>query len=154
MVPEAHARQASTACDAITVPGDRTYLTVHDGARSPIRPELIDHVVLDAHRYGATSLVIPARDTMERTDTQGSVVRTLPHEQLWGVQAPQIFQRELYESVLRVVQREYTDDYQLIGQTGGQVHLHESSPENAKLVTPEDVLFARAVLHGKEGGSK
>ena len=111
-------------------------------------------MVLDAHKYGAASLAIPARDTMKRADAQGFVVETLPREQVWSVQTPQVFLRELYESALQAAQREYTDDCQLIEQTGGRVHLCEGSPENAKLTTPEDILFAEAVLRGREDGSK
>ncbi len=154
VVPGADTRQASVACGVAAVPGDCAYLAIHDGARPLIRPELIDRVVLDAHKYGAASLAIPARDTMKRADAEGFVVETLPREQVWSVQTPQVFLRELYESALQAAQREYTDDCQLIEQTGGRVHLCEGSPENTKLTTPEDILFAEAVLRGREDGSK
>lgn len=154
VVPGAGTRQASVACGVAAAPQDCAYLAIHDGARPLIRPELIDRVVRDARRHGASSLAIPARDTIKRADAQGFVVETPPRDQLWSVQTPQVFLRELYESALRAAREEYTDDCQLIEQTGGRVHLCEGSPENAKLTTPEDILFAEAVLRGREDDLK
>ncbi|MDU7339272.1 MAG: 2-C-methyl-D-erythritol 4-phosphate cytidylyltransferase [Clostridium sp.] len=152
IVPGANSRQGSVACGVAAVPPDCSYIAIHDGARPLVRPELIDRVVLDAHSYGASALAILARDTIKKVDEQGFVVDTPPRSQLWNVQTPQVFRRELYESAMKAVSGDYTDDCQLIEQSGGRVHLCEGSPDNIKLTTPEDILFAQAVLISREGG--
>lgn len=150
----ADTRQGSVACGVAAVPEECGMIAIHDGARPLIQPELIDRVVLDARKHGASTLAIPVRDTIKKGNAEGFVVETPPREQLWSIQTPQVFLRELYESAMQVIRGEYTDDCQLIEQTGGRVHLCEGSPENAKLTTAEDILFAEAVLRSREDGSK
>lgn len=154
VVAGANTRQESVACGVAAVPKDCGYFVIHDGARPLIQPELIDRVVLDGQRHGSAALAIPVHDTIKRADPDGFVVETPPREQLWSVQTPQVFRRELYESAMKAVQGEYTDDCQLIERAGGQVHLCEGSPDNIKLTTPEDILFAEAVLRSREGDFK
>lgn len=147
-------RQQSVACGIAAAPPQTAYFAVHDGARPLVLPEQIDRAVSAAERYGAIALAVPARDTVKRADADGMVLETPPRDRLWYVQTPQVIRRELYEQAVNTVQGEYTDDCQLIEKAGGRVFLCEGSPENIKLTTPEDVLYAEAVLRKRRGGQR
>lgn len=147
-------RQQSVARGIAAAPPQTGYFAVHDGARPLVLPELIDRVVRAAREHGAAALAVPVHNTIKRADSDGMVLETPPRDQLWSVQTPQVIQREQYEQAVRTVQGEYTDDCQLIEQAGGKVFLCEGSPENIKLTTPEDILYAEAVLQKRKGGHR
>ncbi|WP_101696649.1 2-C-methyl-D-erythritol 4-phosphate cytidylyltransferase [Clostridium minihomine] len=153
VVPGGETRQQSVACGIKAAPEGTRYFAIHDGARPLIRAEWIDQVVNDARIHGASALALPVRDTMKYVGDDGFVEHTPPRARLWSVQTPQVFERELYLAAMKSVQGDYTDDCQLIEKAGGKVHLCESSPENIKLTTPEDIIYAEAVLRCRKDGS-
>lgn len=146
----AETRQESVAAGVKAAPEDAQYFAIHDGARPLIQPELIARVLEDAQMHGASTLAVPVQDTIKRAGANGFVEETPVRAGLWAVQTPQVFERTLYWNALAAAEQAYTDDCQLIEQTGGKVHLCESSPENIKLTTPADVVYAEAVLKSRK----
>ena len=90
--------------------------------------------------------VIPLSDTVKMVDPDGLVVRTLSRDELWAVQTPQVFRRDLLAEAHRTVSDSVTDDAAMVERMGGQVRVFPGSPANLKVTRPEDLLVAEALL--------
>ena len=124
-----------------------THVAVHDAARALITPELIDQVVHDGIRYGASTLAGPVKDTIKQADPSGFVQTTLDRSCLWNIQTPQVFFKPWYlEAFAKAGKACFTDDCQLLEQSGHPVHLCMGSYENFKLTTLEDLPLAERIL--------
>ncbi len=130
-----------------------TIVLVHDGSRCLVTPDLVVRVV-EAARGGADGVVpaIPVSDTIKVA--RGGIVReTLDRRNLWAVQTPQAFRlgrlRRLHDTP-----EEYllsaTDDASLVEREGGRVEVVEGEKTNIKLTSPEDLVFAEAILAARE----
>lgn len=154
IVPGGSTRQQSVAAGIAAAAPGAGWLAVHDGARPLVTPEEIDACICDAHKYKASALAVPVKDTIKMVDGSQFVVSTPERKLLWAVQTPQVFERETYEKALRQAVgsgMDYTDDCQLLEHAGIKVHLCRGSYENIKLTTPEDIIAAETILRRREG---
>jgi len=131
-----------------------TVVLVHDGSRCLVTPRLIARV-LEAMAHGADG-VVPATavsDTI-KVARDGVVSETIDRRSLRAVQTPQAFRLGLLRR-LHEAPEEYllaaTDDASLVEREGGRVALVEGEKTNIKLTSPEDLLFAEAILAAREG---
>ena len=122
------------------------WVAVHDGARPLAGPELLARGLAAAQETGAAVPVIPLADTVKMVDADGLVVRTLPRDELWAVQTPQVFRRELLAEAHRTVVDAVTDDAAMVERMGRQVRVFPGSPANLKVTRPVDLLVAEAFL--------
>ena len=75
------------------------------------------------------------------------VEKTLNRDNLWEIQTPQVFRRELLlEAYKKYRNGVVTDDASLVERLGVQVKVIYGSYFNIKITTPEDLLFAQAIL--------
>lgn len=133
---------------------DAAFIAVHDGARPLATPELIDSVISLAHRTSAAAPAAPLKDTVKVVGEDGAVVSTPERSTLRAVQTPQVFDAQLLKAALQAAADagiEVTDDCAAVERLGKTVYLCEGSGENFKITTPEDVLFAEAVVERREG---
>ena len=128
------------------------WVAVHDGARPLAGPELLEKGLEAAQETGAAVPVIPLSDTVKVVDSQGRVVRTLPRDQLYAVQTPQVFRRDLLAEAHRTVSDTVTDDAAMVERLGHQVQVFPGSPANLKVTLPEDLLVAEALLGAARKG--
>ncbi len=125
---------------------------VHDGARPLISHETLNHLYEGALQHQAVIAAVRAKDTIKMIDN-GQVVNTPDRSRMWLVQTPQAF---AYHVLTAAYQRAAadgylgTDDASLVERTGLPVHIVESSYDNIKLTTPEDLYFAEAILRKRE----
>jgi 2-C-methyl-D-erythritol 4-phosphate cytidylyltransferase len=130
-----------------------TIVLVHDGSRCLVTPNLIGRVV-EAARGGADGVVpaIPVSDTI-KVAKGGAVSETLDRTNLRAVQTPQAFRLGLLRR-LHEAPEEYllaaTDDASLVEREGGRVEVVEGEKTNIKLTSPEDLVFAEAILAARE----
>jgi len=122
---------------------------VHDAARPFITHDIIAKLVQNAHHYGAAIAGVRAKDTMKKVSMNGIIEETVDRESLWMVQTPQAFRFELImeaEDVAEKVGFLGTDEAMLMERLRHQVHIVESSYENVKMTTQEDLVFGEAIL--------
>jgi 2-C-methyl-D-erythritol 4-phosphate cytidylyltransferase len=77
------------------------------------------------------------------------VEQTIDRSSLWAVQTPQAFRLSLImEAHEEAKKAGYlgTDDASLVERLGRPVKILEGDYRNIKLTTPEDLLFAEAIL--------
>jgi 2-C-methyl-D-erythritol 4-phosphate cytidylyltransferase len=126
-------------CDAVVV---------HDAARPLAPPELFTRVLEALADADAAIAAARFADTVKRVDG-GRVVETLDRSELWAVQTPQAFRRDVLERALDVpdeVLAAATDDAWLVERLGGRVAVVEGSARNFKVTTREDHELAELLL--------
>lgn len=141
-------RQQSVENGLGAVSDDVLYVAIHDGARPLITPELIEKVVADAKEKGAAALGVPVKNTIKQVENN-RIVHTPPRSTLWAVQTPQVFDLSIYRSALVYAsehQLAVTDDCSICECAGYPVYITPSDYCNLKITTPEDLLFAEALL--------
>ena len=123
-------------------------VAVHDGARPLVNPKHIMDALQSAFDSGAAVLAVAVKDTIKEGEN-GTVVRTLERAKLWAAQTPQCYRREILEQALKKygAQQDATDESQLVEKLGVSVQLVPSDYTNFKITTPEDLLFAEALVN-------
>ena len=122
-------------------------VAVHDGARPLVNPKHIADCLQAAQTYGAAVLAVPVKDTVKVADDD-FVARTLERSTLWAAQTPQSYRREVLAEALEKFGHETdaTDESQLVEKLGVKVRLVPSDYTNNKITTPEDLIFAEALV--------
>ena len=124
-------------------------IAVHDGARPLVNPTYIQDALQSAFDNGAAVLAVPVKDTIKEGE-DGKVARTLERAKLWAAQTPQCYRRNLLVEALEKfgTQKDATDESQLVEKLGVKVQLVPSDYTNFKITTPEDLIFAEALVNG------
>ncbi len=142
-------RQQSVANGIAAVPTDTTIVAIADGARPLITPAEIARVIETATETGAASAAVRVKDTIKQANAENIITATPDRATLWQVQTPQVFSLPLYKQAMDAVAAaglDLTDDCQLVEYIGAKVTLVETSYENIKITTPEDIAVATAFL--------
>jgi 2-C-methyl-D-erythritol 4-phosphate cytidylyltransferase len=128
------------------------FVAVHDAARPCLTGELIDAVFAAAREHGAALLAVPVADTVKRVGADGLTTETIPRNDLYLAQTPQVFRRELLLRAYANRSRlgaSATDDTQLVEAIGTRCAVVEASPLNLKITTAADLRLASAVLQAQ-----
>ncbi|WP_209125298.1 2-C-methyl-D-erythritol 4-phosphate cytidylyltransferase [Alkalihalobacillus sp. BA299] len=145
-------RQYSVA-NGLEVVKDDTIVLVHDGARPFIQEAKIHELVLSANETGAAVLAVPVKDTIKKV-TESKVEKTMERSSLWAVQTPQAFRLSIIKNAHDTAKQQGflgTDDASLVENINEDVAIIEGDYLNMKLTTPEDLLFAEAILASRKG---
>ena len=87
------------------------FVAVHDAARPLVRPDLIERIFQAARTHGGAASAAPVIDTLKRVDRDHFVLGGVERANLFAVQTPQIFRRDLLETgVWRDLQRRPRSD--------------------------------------------
>jgi len=122
-------------------------VVIHDGVRPFISPSLITQVIKAAGKYGAAILAVPVKPTIKQIDLNNlRVEKTLNRKQLWEVQTPQVFKKEIILRAYRNFKKIPTDDAALVERLGKPVKVVMGSYQNIKITTPEDLRFSKAIV--------
>lgn len=82
------------------------------------------------------------------------VIDTVERSSLWAVQTPQAFRLSIVLKAHEAANRDQfvgTDDASLVERIGEKVCIVHGDYSNIKLTTPEDLIFARAILESERG---
>ena len=121
---------------------------VHDAARPFITEPIIKQLAETAYFQGAAIAGVRVKDTM-KVVRDGIIEETIDRELLWSIQTPQAFRFNLLaeaEDVAEKIGFLGTDEAMLVERLGHKIHIVESSYENVKITTKEDLLFGEAIL--------
>lgn len=132
-------------------------VAVHDGARSMITPEIVRATFAEAVRSGAAVAAVPVKDTLKVVEKGGRIVSETPERaRFWAAQTPQTYRYSILKEALEKFagDADATDESQLVERCGHKVSVVESSYENFKITTPEDITMAGAIIEAREGGRR
>lgn len=147
VVPGGATRQDSVRA-GIAALGDVDVVLVHDAARAFAPASLFRDVVtaLEAG-HGAVIPALAVVDTIKRADAALRVRETVDRSELWAVQTPQGFRRELLARAHTAgAGNAATDDAALVEELGEAVQLIRGHEDAFKITTPRDLAIARALL--------
>ena len=142
-------RQDSVLCGLHMLDGQYKQVLIHDGARPFVTDDLIRTLLAQLVSGCGTIAGVPAKDTIKRVNTEGTVEETLVRSELWNIQTPQCFvTEEIINCYEKAQQDNYfgTDDASLAEQYGLAVKVVPAYYENIKLTTPEDLDIAEVFL--------
>lgn len=123
---------------------------VHDAARPFVESAVIKGVIRAAERWGAAVAAVPLKPTVKRVDALGRVTETPLRDGLFEIQTPQGFKTQLLRKAYqRFGCDDVTDDASLVEKLGVAVHIAAGSYSNIKITTPEDLVFAKAIIQNK-----
>lgn len=120
-------------------------VAVHDAARPLVSEALIDRVITEARKGHGAAPGIAVVDTLKRADEEGRIVETVDRKDVWRIQTPQAFPREMLERAHAEAQRAQiaaTDDASLCERLGMKVVIVQGSERAMKITSEAD--FARA----------
>lgn len=150
-------RMGSVRNGFAALPKNIDVVAVHDGARSMITPEIVRATLAEAARSGAAVAAVPVKDTLKIVESGTRIVSETPdRSRFWAAQTPQTYRYSVLKEALEkfVSDADATDESQLVERCGHKVSLVESSYENFKITTPEDITMAGAIIEAREGGRR
>ena len=122
------------------------WVLVHDAARPCLTGALIDALIetVGDDPVGGI-LATPLADTLKRANLDGRIVETVPREQLWQAQTPQMFRAGLLKRALDEC-LSVTDEASAVESLGLQPRLVASDTRNFKVTLPPDLAMAEKIL--------
>ena len=127
-------------------------ILVHDAARPFIELSVIAQLTKEAQKNGAAIAGVKVKDTIKRVKNT-VIEETVDREQLWMIQTPQAFQTSiLINAQKQAAQDDFlgTDESMLVERLGIEVHVVESTYDNVKMTTREDLLIGEAILQKRQ----
>lgn len=141
-------RQDSVFNGLAAIEGDDSIVAIHDGVRPLAAAETIAACVEAARVHGACIPGVPAWETLKQVSAPGIVASTLPREQVWLAQTPQVFRTGIIRAAHAQARQEGflgTDDACLVERLGQEVRIVLGERRNIKITTPEDLAIAEAL---------
>ena len=142
-------RQDSVRAGLEQVNPEATFVAVHDAARPLVTPEQIERLLELARQHGGAALAEPITNTVKRADENLVVTGSIPRENLYAMQTPQIFGRHLLDKAYAAVAANdlsVTDEVSALEHLGAKVVLLPNDEWNVKITYPRDLLLAQAAL--------
>ena len=142
----------SVAAALAKLKDEAEFVAVHDAARPCVTRELIDAVFARAMKDGAAMLAVPVGDTIKQSDGHDNILATVPRQNLWLAQTPQVFRRDWLLAAYAgraKLGAGITDDAQLVEAAGKVVRLVSGSTTNLKITAKEDLYLAEAILEAR-----
>jgi 2-C-methyl-D-erythritol 4-phosphate cytidylyltransferase len=120
-------------------------VAIHDGVRPFITKRLILENFRIAEEYGSAITAIPLKDSLRTIKDNKS--KAVNRTDFKLIQTPQTFLISLIKKAFnRPEDSSFTDDATVFEADHGAVVLSEGSYQNIKITSPEDLLFAEAIL--------
>jgi 2-C-methyl-D-erythritol 4-phosphate cytidylyltransferase len=134
------------------------WVLVHDAARCLVTPAQIEALIA-ACRDDAVGGLLAHRlpDTLKQEDGAGRVAATLPRQDKWLAQTPQMFRigvlSQALDAALAADPDAVTDEASAMESMGLKPLLVPGGALNFKVTYPEDFALAEQVLNGRTGTS-
>ena len=125
------------------------YIAIHDGVRALVSKRLIIGTMLEVERCDAVIPVVDAVDSYRVID--GDESKVISRSLLRIVQTPQVFRGDILRHAYKQeFDARFTDDATVVESLGVKINLFKGERSNIKLTTPEDMIYAEAVLQQSE----
>ena len=126
----------------------KDWVLVHDAVRPCLSQSLLDRLFdeLSEDEVGGL-LAVPLADTLKRGGAGNRVMETVPREDLWQAQTPQMFRYQMLKASLESLEvSSPTDEAQAIELLGHHPKLVMGDSRNLKITYPRDLILAEKIL--------
>jgi 2-C-methyl-D-erythritol 4-phosphate cytidylyltransferase len=150
-------RQDSVRAGLDRIDPESKYVAVHDAARPLITAGQIERAFEQCRVHGAAALAQPVNDTLKRGAADLVVGGSVDRHQLYAMQTPQIFERELIENAYGAVYAEnisVTDEVSAVERLGHKIALVLNDDFNLKITYPRDLPVAEFILRERTKGGR
>lgn len=125
---------------------DEALVAIHDGVRPLVTAEMINSAYALAAKKGAAVATVPLKDSLRKITADGNS-QSLNRQDYCLVQTPQTFGAAAIKQAYQQPEQSYFTDCASVAEAAGlQIHLSQGAYQNLKITTPEDLLFAEAIL--------
>ena len=140
-------RKSSVKNGLAQLTDDVEFVVIHDGVRPFIQEKIITATITAAKHSGAAVAGVPLKQTVKKIELKNLEVDvTLNRNEIWEIQTPQVFAKQLIMRAYEHVEHnEAPDDAFLVERLGHRVALVMGSYFNIKITTPEDMVLAHAI---------
>ncbi len=155
-MPDGGAERQYSVNACVQACSEAKLILVHDAARPFIEPKVITELTKRASETGAAIAGVKAKDTMKKVHN-GMIEETIDREHIWMIQTPQAFRYDILVNAQKQAELDKflgTDESMVVERLGLPVHVVESTYDNVKITTQEDLLIGEAILQKREQGEK
>jgi 2-C-methyl-D-erythritol 4-phosphate cytidylyltransferase len=131
---------------------DDDWILVHDAARPGLTHALLDNLlnILENDDVGGL-LALPLADTLKQADAENRTQKTIPRDNLWQAQTPQMFKYSVLKHALQAskgatYRPAFTDEAEAIEALGLQPKLVQGELRNLKITYPQDLELLEALF--------
>lgn len=126
------------------------WVLVHDAARPGLTSNLLNHLI-STLQYDAVGglLALPVTDTLKQADSQHRIEKTIPRDNLWQAQTPQMFRASTLQKALESFVGVPTDEAQAIEALGLNPKLVQGELRNMKVTFPQDLTILELLFASK-----
>lgn len=127
------------------------WVLVHDAARPGLNHTLLKALIeaLKDDLVGGL-LALPLADTLKRSNEESRISATIPRNDLWQAQTPQMFRYAMLKQALSQTNEVPTDEAQAIESLGFSPKLVTGSLRNMKVTYPQDLAIISALMQISE----
>jgi 2-C-methyl-D-erythritol 4-phosphate cytidylyltransferase len=123
------------------------FVSIHDGARPLVTPELINRSIEDCIKYGSSVLALNPADAVKRA---GAHFENIPRKEIYLAQTPQTFPRDkiicAYGQFFSANPNAFPDDDCEVFSKYYPVHFTEGERANIKITYKSDLEFLMKMI--------
>lgn len=124
-------------------------VAIHDGVRPLVSEDIIGASFRLAAVHQSAVAAVRLKESIRITDQDST--KAVDRSKFRLIQTPQTFQVELIRKAYQLKEDDsLTDDASVAERAGHTISLFEGSYENIKITTPEDLIFAEALMVAKK----
>jgi len=145
-------RMESALAGVSAVKSGTELIAIHDGARPLVTNDVIESCVAAAAKYMSVVPAISSTDTLKQVDDKEMIVASVDRSSVVRVQTPQVFNADIIKGALTKAVSDglsLTDDCSAMEMMGVKTYVVEGDTNNIKLTTPDDFVFAEAILSSR-----
>ena len=122
---------------------------IHDGVRPLVQHDTLNRCYIEASAYGSAVPVCDSKESVRIID-EGGRSHSVDRTTIRMVQTPQVFRtKTIKDAYKQEFTPMFTDDASVVEASGHIIHLTNGNKENIKITTPDDLVYAEALLaHG------
>ncbi|MBK7812797.1 MAG: 2-C-methyl-D-erythritol 4-phosphate cytidylyltransferase [Rhodocyclaceae bacterium] len=140
------AKSVANGLRAMDGASDDDWVLVHDAARACLSVAHVEQLIRDVGDDPVGGiLAVPVADTLKRARADGRIAATVPRENLWQAQTPQMFRRGMLLRALEAAPA-VTDEASAIEALGLHPKLVAADATNLKVTYPLDLRLAEWIL--------
>ncbi len=135
-------RSDSVAAGLMALKNEISHVAIHDGARPLVSPESIRATFAAAEATEAASLARRVTETLKRATPEGITSESVSRDNLWVMETPQIFSRDLIQKAYQSVSSgdtTITDEVSALQLLNHGTTLVENPSPNPKITTKADL---------------
>ncbi len=126
-------------------------VAIHDGVRPLIDKSTIENCYKTAENEGNAIPVIDLTDSVREIQADGTSLH-VDRKNYKLIQTPQVFRSTLIlEAYKKGFSENFTDDASVLeAMTPGSIRLIKGNRQNIKITTPEDLIYAEAIIKSRQ----